>query len=222
MNLHGDFFYMISYGDKDTFRFAFKATNTSYAMSGAWVAWLGTGGLSQQNAKFCGEVMMQYAPIGPGELHDVAPFELDEDSNAKPSDRSRWPSPLFLHANSHKHHSDYNRYFRNGRSGPFETVMRYKDLAPGTEALVPTYPRYDKGCGWLAEGTKLTVETIWASELMDSKNMNRIYKETLLRHGIFRLHTPKSSGAAMYSFAPLAALQFCLFVFFCCVHLNAV
>lgn len=80
MQLNHDFWFRISGGDKDTFRYAFWALNIPYTSAPRWLSPLG----SSVNGRFCGYVMLQY---------DIAKGDKDQYL------------PLFLHANLLKHRS---------------------------------------------------------------------------------------------------------------------
>ncbi|CAO3589027.1 unnamed protein product [Absidia cylindrospora] len=76
MNDHHDLYYQFLNGDKDTFRFAWKALKVPYYMNPNY---LGMGGTLTDN-RFCGHTMIQYPP---------PPFSSDEEEM----------TPLFVHAN---------------------------------------------------------------------------------------------------------------------------
>lgn len=100
MQADNDFWFRLSGGDKDTFRYAFWALGSKYLAAPRWLSPLGTldgSESSWQEGEFCGFVMLQY----------------DIEMNKK----GEYP-PLFVHANLLKHRdigwaNKVTRLFRN-------------------------------------------------------------------------------------------------------------
>ena len=86
MQANFDFWFRLSGGDKDTFRYAFWVLEASYLAAPRWVSPLGTSDGSEdsrQEGKFCGLSMLQY---------DI---QMNKEGEYL---------PLFVHANLLKHH----------------------------------------------------------------------------------------------------------------------
>lgn len=103
MQANHDFWFLLSGGDKDTFRYAFWALRATYFAAPRWLSALGTSlgqGAPGQEEKFCGFVMLQYDIVN--------------------NERGQY-LPLFLHANLLKH-----RYYGWGTEGRkiFQTIKR--------------------------------------------------------------------------------------------------
>lgn len=63
--INSEFYMRLLNGDKDTFRFSWKATNTPYHMIRAWPATLGIGtGTFANQTHLCGHTMLQHDPAG--------------------------------------------------------------------------------------------------------------------------------------------------------------
>jgi len=90
-----EFYFSLSGGDKDTFRYGFWALQVPYAVSPRWLSSLGFH--SEYDNRFCGIAMLQYEIIDRLGSH---------------------PLPLFVHANLLKH-----RNYVPG-SGAFQTIKR--------------------------------------------------------------------------------------------------
>lgn len=84
MQLEHNFWFRVSGGDKDTFRYAFWALNIPYTAAPRWLSSLG----SSVGDHFCGYVMLQY--------------DISKNENGH-------YLPLFLHANLLKHRSASRR-----------------------------------------------------------------------------------------------------------------
>ncbi|EJT97027.1 hypothetical protein DACRYDRAFT_85458 [Dacryopinax primogenitus] len=82
MQAEHEFWFRLSGGDKDTFRYAFWALGLEYVSAPRWMSILGY----EDNGKFCGLSMVHY--------------DLSHPPNTLPSTP---PSPLFVHANLVKH-----------------------------------------------------------------------------------------------------------------------
>ncbi|KAF8588833.1 glycosyltransferase family 71 protein [Ramaria rubella] len=103
MQTNHDFWFLLSGGDKDTFRYAFWALSVPYASAPRWLSALGSSfgrDAAWQEGKFCGFVMLQY---------DIAKNERGQYL------------PLFLHANLVKHR--YNSWQPKDRR-LFQTIKR--------------------------------------------------------------------------------------------------
>ncbi|KAF8588834.1 glycosyltransferase family 71 protein [Ramaria rubella] len=101
MQINHDFWFSLSFGDKDTFRYAFWALSAPYVAAPRWLSALGSsfGRDAMVEGNFCGYVMLQY---------DIAKNERGEYL------------PLFLHANLVKH-----RYsWRLTKTPLFQTIKR--------------------------------------------------------------------------------------------------
>lgn len=59
MQKHHEVYFQFLNGDKDTFKYAWKALNAPYYMTEAF---LGMAGVMASNGRFCGHSMLQYAP----------------------------------------------------------------------------------------------------------------------------------------------------------------
>jgi alpha 1,2-mannosyltransferase len=102
MQTNHDFWFSLSGGDKDTFRYAFWALSAPYFAAPRWLSALG----AESAEKFCGFVMLQY---------DIAKNERGQYL------------PLFLHANLLKHR--YTGWEAKGRR-IFKTIKRAsRDIA---------------------------------------------------------------------------------------------
>eukprot|EP00048_Salpingoeca_helianthica_P014623 m.222633 g.222633 ORF g.222633 m.222633 type:complete len:855 (-) comp16071_c1_seq1:21-2585(-) len=63
--MNSEFYMRLLNGDKDTFRFSWKATNTPYHMVSVWPATLGIGlGSFGNQTHLCGHTMLQHDPAG--------------------------------------------------------------------------------------------------------------------------------------------------------------
>ncbi|KAJ9103730.1 hypothetical protein QFC21_002190 [Naganishia friedmannii] len=89
MQSENDFWFHMCGGDKDTFRWAFRALDIPFAVSPMWAVPLGHRNWFENGGRFCGHTILQY------DL-DTA-FGNDE------------PQPLFVHSNLLKHISGVHR-----------------------------------------------------------------------------------------------------------------
>lgn len=125
-----DFWFLLSGGDKDTFRYAFWALRLPYAAAPRWLSPLGSAiqqGVASEQGKFCGVVMLQY---------DIAKNERGQYL------------PLFLHANLLKHR--YNPWEAKGRR-IFQTIKRVsQDIA--------NHPGLGRAKAWVYEDGGLCVD----------------------------------------------------------------
>ncbi|KAF8318463.1 hypothetical protein DL93DRAFT_389925 [Clavulina sp. PMI_390] len=102
MQLERDFYFRLSEGDKDTFKYAFWVLGIPYTMSPRWLGTLGFHPTWDPN-QFCGIAMLQY------------------DLTSQPSAH---PNPLFVHANLLKHRSELPSPSSNDGLGPFSSIKR--------------------------------------------------------------------------------------------------
>jgi len=98
MQANHDFYFALSGGDKDTFRYAFWVLGLPYATSPRWLSSLGFYNI-YNDGRFCGHTMLQY---------DITS-----------SNPSTHPPPLFVHANLLKHLTLYP-----STDGPFQVIRR--------------------------------------------------------------------------------------------------
>ncbi|GAA5996814.1 uncharacterized protein JCM10292_003218 [Rhodotorula paludigena] len=131
------FWFRLSGGDKDTFRFAFFLLSLPYSMAPLYPSALGGPRLGRpyRGHTFCGHTMLQHGLDGSREwdllrkqgkvADDFVPDRLDEARDFVP------PPPLFVHANVLKHTG-----YTLKRGATFKTVKRPRDarLAPHAAA----------------------------------------------------------------------------------------
>jgi hypothetical protein len=87
MQQDGNFYYKLVWGDKDTFRFSFRAIGADYHMVRAN---LGVLGAKDGNTSFCGNSMVQFMPIWEKSKFGSPPKDFEY---------SDYPQPMFIHAN---------------------------------------------------------------------------------------------------------------------------
>jgi alpha 1,2-mannosyltransferase len=126
MQANHDFWFLLSGGDKDTFRYAFWALRAHYFAAPRWLSPLGTAfgqDAVWQEGVFCGFVMLQY----------------DIEKN----ERGQY-LPLFLHANLLKHRE--NRWESQGRR-IFQTIKRISQDLSNEPSLdrVRAWVYHDRG-----------------------------------------------------------------------------
>ncbi|KAM0753103.1 hypothetical protein T439DRAFT_346775 [Meredithblackwellia eburnea MCA 4105] len=109
MQLRHQFWFKLSGGDKDTFRYAFYVLGIPYTRAPHWVASVGALVPPYNYHHFCGHTMLQYG------LSSAEWSYLDVDADYEVP-KAHAP-PLFMHANLLKH-SGYN----NQRGSTFESI----------------------------------------------------------------------------------------------------
>lgn len=98
-----DFWFKISGGDKDTFRYGFYAMGLDYSPAPHWLSSYGNVHPYQVDGHtFCGLAMFHYG---------LSPADWEHFPQAHPSetDRETHAPPLFVHANLLKHSNGYRR-----------------------------------------------------------------------------------------------------------------
>ena len=98
MQREGEFYFKLFWGDKETFRLAWRAIGAPYHLVRPHLGIVGT----TVQGQFCGHTMLQFSPMWIPALHGPAP-----DNFSDPED----PMPLFLHANLFK----YTHRTENGK-----------------------------------------------------------------------------------------------------------
>ncbi|KIJ51257.1 glycosyltransferase family 71 protein [Sphaerobolus stellatus SS14] len=130
MQANYDFWFRLSGGDKDTFRYAFWALDAKYYTAPRWLSPLGTIDGSEeswQEGKFCGLVMLQY---------DIEKNEYGE-----------YP-PLFVHANLLKHRL---KGWENRVDKLFKTIKR-----PSENSVQE--PSLDRVTAWVYNAAGMCVD----------------------------------------------------------------
>ena len=108
-----DFWFKLSGGDKDTFRYAFYALGLSFTPAPHWLSSFGTmHGYPTEDHTFCGLAMFHYG-LSPDDWRYFPEAEPDIET------RLSHAPPLFVHANLLKHSEGYNR----GQT--FTAIKRY-------------------------------------------------------------------------------------------------
>ncbi|KAF8328664.1 mannosyltransferase putative-domain-containing protein [Cantharellus anzutake] len=107
-----EFYFRLSGGDKDTFRYAFWALRLPFGVSPRYLSALGFKS-QYDNGRFCGIAMLQYDLIDPPEAQATS-----------------HPTPLFVHGNLLKHMN----LLPSGGGSPFSVIKRFStDVAKSRE-----------------------------------------------------------------------------------------
>jgi len=114
MQLEHQFYFRLSEGDKDTFRYAFWALGIPYSVSPRWISSVGFNA-PWDNDRFCGVAMLQY---------DIEPMSSLQH-----------PFPLFMHANLLKHRQRMPAPTSGNTTGPFTLLKRFSDDLAGARSL---------------------------------------------------------------------------------------
>ncbi|KAF8307448.1 hypothetical protein DL93DRAFT_2087974 [Clavulina sp. PMI_390] len=122
MQLEHPFYFSLSGGDKDTFRYGFWALQLPYSVSPRWLSELGFRSPFDNN-RFCGVVMLQY---------DIVESPTSGEH----------PMPLFVHANLLKHLNRVPNF------SPFSVIKRAADdVAPSRTLDAVRAWVYNDGAG---------------------------------------------------------------------------
>lgn len=119
MQVNRDLYFDLLWGDKDTFRLAWRAMHVPYHMVRPHVAALGY----LYSGYFYGQSMVQYAPYWSTADNGPAPGNHTD---------SRYPEPMFVHANLLK-------YVRYVPGETFSTLLRYRNPVT-SESHASVYP----------------------------------------------------------------------------------
>ncbi|GAA5960838.1 hypothetical protein JCM8115_000169 [Rhodotorula mucilaginosa] len=105
-----EFWFRLSGGDKDTFRFGFYFLSLPFAMAPHYPSSLGAlHGDSFEGHAFCGHTMLQYGLDPDREWQHLRERgQLAQEQHLGPEELRHAP-PLFVHANALKHSSFYNK-----------------------------------------------------------------------------------------------------------------
>jgi len=106
MQLEHQFYFRLSEGDKDTFRYAFWALGIPYSVAPRWIGSVGFNA-PWDNDRFCGVAMLQY---------DIEPISS-----------LKHPFPLFMHANLLKHRQRMPAPASGNTTDPFMLLKRFSD-----------------------------------------------------------------------------------------------
>lgn len=112
MQANKQVYYKMSMGDKDTFRFAWRALNTPFHLIAPH---LGAVGNARQS--FCGHSMIQFSPLRIPDEYTLDPLYLPQLEYK--------PDPVFMHANLLKY-SGFSRGSVSSFNQTFVTVQYYK------------------------------------------------------------------------------------------------
>jgi len=166
LNLNFEFYFHLINGDKDTFRFAWKALNSSMAWPKRYLA---AGGFEYQG-RFCGHTMVQPDLPSKKEVQDA----INREGDRRGIDLNPPLRFMFAHANLLKDIPNYVLQY-----SPFQVLKRYKADAQSL-FLSPSFymtgePNPIGGCMDYLEGSgePEVIEEEWELRWFD--NFNNLY-----------------------------------------------